>query len=84
MMQGSDLFWTVLGGILLLALGIFMFFRPDLVCEAHRTVEILPGRRAVRPIPRLDQGGRRGICPGRARRSASAVYPKINKVRPCL
>ena len=31
MMQGSDLFWTVLGGILLLALGIFMFFRPDLV-----------------------------------------------------
>ena len=30
-MQGSDLFWTVLGGILLLALGIFMFFRPDLV-----------------------------------------------------
>lgn len=31
MMQGGDLFWTVLGGILLLALGIFMFFRPDLM-----------------------------------------------------
>ena len=76
MMQGSDLFWTVLGGILLLALGIFMFFRPDLV---WKLTERWKSYRADEPSDLY-----RGICPGRARRSAAAVYPKINKVRPCL